>query len=371
VNSRERLLKALACETPDRVPISTYNLCGYNSKSWENHEESYSGLMDCIREKTDCIAMWGPSSDETFFGTSYNMPCNVQEVRGLDWVSRRYTIETPKGVLTRECKEYDSVHTIWNTEHWCKDIDDVDMALSVPYKPVDYDFSDYKRLKEEVGNHGIIMTSIADPLCCAIELMEFGEATIWAMTETEHFAKTVEVMHERVMENLRNMLDKQVVDLYRIYGPEYATIPYLPPKYFERFVTPYVREMVDLIHSRGAKARVHSHGKIRNILSMILDTGADAIDPCEAPPDGDITLREVKDLTKGRLCLFGNLQLKLLEHGKVTEVREAVKRCMEDAMAQGGYVITPTAAPINVPLSEKTEENYYAFIDAAQEYGRY
>jgi len=31
----------------------------------------------------------------------------------------------------------------------------------------------------------------------------------------------------------------------------------------------------------------------------------------------------------------------------------------------------PTAAPINIPLSPRTEENYLAFIDAALEYGEY
>jgi len=36
MNSRERLLVALNGQMPDRVPISTYELVGHNSRSWEN-----------------------------------------------------------------------------------------------------------------------------------------------------------------------------------------------------------------------------------------------------------------------------------------------------------------------------------------------
>jgi uroporphyrinogen decarboxylase len=201
--------------------------------------------------------------------------------------------------------------------------------------------------------------------------MEFGEYTVWAMTETEHFAGTVAAMHERCMENLRRMLDVNVVDLYRICGPEYATPPYLPPDSFNRFVVPYVSEMVDLVHSKGAKARLHCHGKIGQVLDMILETGSDGIDPCEAPPDGDITLSEVKKRVGTRMSVFGNLELKLLERGTEEDVEEAVKECMRAAKEGGGYVIMPTAGPINTPLAKKTEDNYLQFIDAALKYGRY
>src|SRR5208283_868347 len=113
----------------------------------------------------------------------------------------------------------------------------------------------------------------ADALCVAAELMEFGDFTVWAMTETEHFARTVAALHEQIMENLRRLLQANVVDLYRICGPEYATPPYLPPEFFRRFVLPQDREMTALIHAHGAKVRIHSHGRIGRVLEMIAETG--------------------------------------------------------------------------------------------------
>ena len=71
------------------------------------------------------------------------------------------------------------------------------------------------------------------------------------------------------------------------------------------------------------------------------------------------------------MCIFGNIQLKLLENGTPEQVRQAVKKCMESAKNDGGFVIMPTASPINIPLSPKTAENYKIFIDIALELGKY
>jgi hypothetical protein len=371
MNSRERILTALRCEAPDRVPISTYELVGYNSKAFENNDPSYTRLMNAIREQTDCICMWNPDSNATFLESSYPVEMDVYEYQEGHVTICEKTLHAPKERLTQTTKAVDGIHTIWQIEHWCKTLEDVDTALSIPYEPLKYDAEDYSRIRAEVGDHGIIMASLADPLWLAADLMEFGQYTVWARTETEHFARTIAAMHERCMENLRRMLEVNVVDLYRICGPEYATPPYLPPELFRRFVVPYVSEMVKLIHSKGAKARVHCHGKIGRVLDSILETRGDGIDPCEAPPDGDITLSEVKKRIGEKMCIFGNIQVKLLECGAPEDVEQAVKDCMDSAKAGGGYVIMPTAAPISSPLAPKTEENYLHFIDTALKYGEY
>jgi hypothetical protein len=349
--------------------------------------------MQVIREGTDCICMWDPvprtvspsaegsppveevalalSSRAPFLESAHPVDMDVEVRREGEAIITRKTVHTPQGDLTQTTKVRAGVHTVWQPEHWCKGILDVDKALSVPYEPLDWDFAGYGRIKEEVGERGIIMSTVADALWLAADLMDFGSYTVWAMTETEHFARTVAIVHERAMENLRRMLDQGVVDLYRIAGPEYATPPFLPPYFFKRFVVPYVSEMIGLIHSRGAKVRLHCHGNTRDVLNMIAETGADGLDPCEAPPDGDISLSETKQRVGGRICLFGNLQARLLESARPDEVEDAVRRCMVSAKEGGGYVIMPTAAPFCSPLPPKTEENYLRFIEAALACGEY
>jgi hypothetical protein len=371
MNSRERLLLALDGRAPDRVPISTYEIVGFDSRAVENNDPSYARLMQAIREETDCLCMWDPKSNATFLESAHPVEMELTQVRRGDTVIRRRILHTRGGPLTQTTKEIDGLHTVWQTEHWCKTPADVDAALSVPYEPLEYDVSDFARIRSEVGEHGLVMTSLADPLWLTADLMDFGRYTVWARTETEHFARTLAILHERAMENLRRLLAVNGADVYRICGPEYATPPYLPPAFFERFVVPQVSEMTARIHGQGARVRFHCHGRIRRVLEMIERTGPDALDPCEAPPDGDIDLAEVKRRVGGRLCLFGNLQPRVLEHGTPEAIVATVRACMDAAKAGGGYVIMPTAAPLMSPLPAGIEANYLRFIEAARRYGAY
>ena len=248
----------------------------------------------------------------------------------------------------------------------------MDKALSVPYEPARYDALDLARVRAELGAQGLVMASVGDPAYLAADLMSFQDYLMWAFEETDHFARTVDIIAERVMENLRRQLDCCVLDLYRIVGPEYFTPPYLSPAMFRRFIVPHVTEMTRLIHARGGKVRLHCHGKMGQVLDLILETGCDGIDPCEPPPDGDIELDEVKRRCQARgVSVWGNIELKLLEQGTPGQVRAEVQKIMSQAKAGGGFVLMPTAAPINLPLAWKTEANYKAFIDAGLELGQY
>src|SRR6185369_16115499 len=155
-------------------------------------------------------------------------------------------------------------------------------------------------------------------------------------------------------------------------GPEYMTPPYLPPELFRRFMWPHCTRMTQFIHEAGAKVRLHCHGKIAQVLDMILDMGVDGTDPCEPPPDGDLPLNEVKRRCMARgVSVWGNIELKVLEHATPRDVRANVRQVMDQAKTGGGFVLMPTAGPINLPLSPRTEDNYKAFIDAGLEFGRY
>jgi uroporphyrinogen-III decarboxylase len=377
--SRSRLLTALSGGVPDRVPINTYELAGRNSLDWYNTQPSYAELMDYIRAHTDCITNWNPriatdqyTCHERFLCSDHPVDMETQIEAAGQFERTTRICHTPKGDLRMVAQRDPEVYTTWHVEHWCKSVADVEKALSVPYQPATYDASDLTRVRAELGEHGLVMASIGDPAYLAAELMSFQDCLMWVFEQREHFARVVAILAERVMENLRRQLDCCVVDLYRIVGPEFFTPPYLSPSMFQRFVLPHVRAMTQLIQSRGGRVRVHCHGRIGRVLDMILETGCDGIDPCEPPPDGDIQLDEVKRRCASRgVSVWGNIELKLLEHGTPGQVRDEVRRIMDQAKAGGGFVLIPTAAPISLPLAPETATNYRAFIDAGLEFGIY
>jgi len=365
MTKRERLLAVLSGKIPDRVPINLYELNDNGRNPWNMTEPSYKRLMEVILEKTECMPFWYPKVERE----EYKPSASISYDEGEFHVTRT-TLPTPLGDLTTTTKFTPTVQTTWTTEHLLKNKDDVRKYLSLPHKVVRVDASSHKALDEYVGDRGVTLCDIADPLCDLASMFEMGDFTVFAMEEPELARTICDVEFEKIMTVLSASLEQGAGPIYRIYGPEYATPPYLPPTAFRELVYPYLKEMAALMHRHGVYCRVHCHGNIRQVLDMIVDAGADAIDPAEDYPSGDISMREIKEKYP-HLTIFGNMQLKYLEQESEDQIADRVKDMMAQAKEGGHYVLLPTAAPINIPLSPVTERNYITMIETALECGHY
>ncbi|MCL2700396.1 MAG: hypothetical protein FWE88_01735 [Phycisphaerae bacterium] len=370
MNSTERLLACLHGEVPDRVPISTYELAGYNPDNFENKDPSYAELMAFIREHADCIYMTGVGVPNT-----RSDACSWETLEQYDdgdqHVTRR-VLHAPGGDLTLTTSRSDDVMTTWTREHLCKNLDDLQVYLDIPWEPGEADFSQlnvaWQRLE---GRHGLPMLDMGDPLCEVAAMFSMEDFVVLAMTETDAFVAAMDRLHEKYVEVLRRTLAGPVKNcLFRIYGPEYATPPFLPPELFAKFVTRYDRVYCRMMREAGVFPRIHSHGKIGRVVEEIRKIDPVAIDPVEPPPDGDITIAQLKRQLP-ELVLCGGLELKHIEAADATFIDALVRDLIAQGKPGGRYIILPTAAPINIPLRQKTAANYRQFIETALEAGRY
>ena len=367
MTSRERLLAVIKHQIPDRVPVSTYELVGWRKNSWENSQSSYGPLMDYIREKTDCLYM----TDVDNINEYVENHTHIKEWKEGISTFMHTTLSTPKGDISKLDRFDENINTVWHLEPFIKNDDDIDRYLSIPAELLPVETENLKMQDTLLEDRGILLISIADPLCIAAELFHFGDFTMKAYTDRCIFTKLLDKLYEQQIFYLEDMLKKGAGPLFRIIGPEYATPPYLSPELFHEYVCKYDKKMIKMIHGYSQFARIHCHGRIREIPPHIMEMEADAVDPVEAPPSGDIELKEVKNLYGDKLCLMGNIQLRDLETLSSNEVRALVIKCMEDGKSGGNFVIMPTASPINVPINPKTDRNYRSFIDTALEYGVY
>lgn len=390
MTSRERIDCALSNKMPDRVPISTYELVAYDFwgdtketvgydvvgsdfKGWYHRQPSYADLLTYLRQNTDCFYMWFPDelSGSGKFLNGFDFPKKVETERTEHRLTTRMTIETPRGPLSTTTRVDKGVNTVWETEHLLKDIDDIDKLLSIPFEPYRPDLSSYGRIRSKLGNHGIMLPNLGDPILYVAELFGFTEFTVLCYTEKRRMKYLMDVMFERVLDNLQYQLDGGVGDLFRIVGPEYATAPFLSKEYFSEFVAAYDRKLVECIHAGGAKARLHSHGRINDLIDIIRDMDVDALDPIEDFPSGDIALDDAKAKLGNTVTLFGNIQLRDLEAFDEAAMVELTRRTLQQGMEDGGFILMPTSAPIDAIINPVTERNYHAMIDTVLEYGRY
>jgi uroporphyrinogen-III decarboxylase len=392
MTSRERLTAVLSGRTPDRVPVSTYDLValnywpkderqhaavydalGFDFKNWHSRQNSYKNLLSFLAENTDCMYLWFPEETGGFgkILTGRAVRQNTETWTSGDSLFTRISVETPKGLLSMQTRVDRNVNTIWETEHLLKDLSDVERLLAIPYEPYRPDISSYAVIDARLGENGIMMPNIGDPLLYVAELFGFTDFIVYAYTDRVVVKKLLDEFFVRVMDYLEYMLGSGVRGMYRIFGPEYATPPYLPKDMFDDFVTPYVRRMVETIHRHGAFARIHAHGRVNALLEDFRDMGADALDPLEAPPSGDTDFADAKRRIGGDLCLMGNMQLNDLELLDEGEVREKTLALIEAGKPGGRFVAMPTAGPINEPIGERTERNIHAFVDTLRSCGNY
>jgi uroporphyrinogen-III decarboxylase len=367
LTGRERILRTLKHQPVDRVPISTYELVGYDFRSWYNKQPSYKRLMDLIREKTDCLRVCGircPNLGEKELRTE-------EKWREGELRFNRVTLHTPRGDLTGLYRDQDNLLTTWCLEHLLKSVEDLERWLSIPYEPGEVNVESIKQAEIDVGDHGIPFVDIGDPLLVVAELFSFEDFLLHWITEKKKILRAMDVIFERQYDVLKTALERGAGPAFRLVGPEYATPPYVPPEGFRELVVKYDKRLIDLVHQYNGFVRVHCHGRIRKVLPMFVEMGADGADPLEAPPSGDIELAEIKELYGRDIVLFGNMQLRDLEFATPAEIDALVKRCMESAKDAGGYVLMPTASPIDAPLKPETEANYVAFIEAGLKYGLY
>jgi hypothetical protein len=370
VTGRERILAAIRGQPHDRVPVTTGYLYEWVD-DWKAGEPSYRGLVEYCRRHADVFQPWGPKAlNERVFMTSspeVSVEWKRWEDGGEKYLEAR--VRTPGGELRQVSKTIPGVATSWTIEHFLKTDRDVEAFLSIPYEPVAYDCSDWRVEAHRIGERGVLMPGLADPLCRAAELFEFGEFTVWAATEPETFRRLLDFFARGTEDYLTAVLASGVQGVFRVVGAEYATPPYLKPDRFREYVVEYDAPLVERIHRAGALARVHCHGRVRDVLPMMVEMGADVTDPVEPPPSGDVTLEEAFALTGGKLAVCGNIEIREIETLSRGDLDVRIREACETGKRAGRFLLAPSAEPITIPLTPDLETRYRAYVEAGLRWG--
>ncbi len=381
---RERLIATLEGRPVDRPAVSFYEIGGLKMDPSDPdpfniyHDPSWHPLLALAEERTDLIRMRSPVRAQSHQAWEHAKDTPATEFfRTEQYVEdgRRmtHTTLTVGGrTMTSLTRRDPDVDTVWTVEPLLKSHEDVRAYLELPDEAFSETVDVAPLIEEEqrLGERGIVMVDTEDPLCAAATLFGMEDFTVVAMTEGAWFHRLLEkcarVIHRRTEEVARQFPGR----LWRIYGPEFATEPYLPPQLFEEYVVRYTGPMVEAIHRTGGFARVHIHGRIRNVLDSVVRMGADAIDPIEPPPQGDVDLSFARAEYGPDLALFGNIEIADIENAEPDAFERIVRRTLADGTrGEGrGFVLMPSACPYGRVVSSRTLWNYETMIRCIEEF---
>jgi len=393
MTSRERLMATLCGKPVDRPAVNFYEIGGfhidpsnpdefniYNDPSWQP-------LLQLAEEQTDLIRMRSsvrPRSHEVVSGLPPRLPTQVgaagksdsETCRDEFFKTKKYvekgcrfkcvTLKIGGRNMTALTRRSPEVDTVWTVEHLLKNPEDIKAYLELPGEifAEDVDVTNLVEEDRKLGDRGIVMVDTEDPICAAASLFSMEDFTIVALTEQKLFHRLLVKLSHHIYTRTEKTAKAFPGHLWRIYGPEYATEPYLPPHLFEEYVVRYTGPMVETIQTYGGFARIHCHGRIRAVLDYIVEMGAVAIDPIEPPPQGDVELEYVRRHYGRELVFFGNLEIADVENMEPAEFEKVVEKALIDGTSSEGkgFVLMPSSAPTGRKITPRMMTNYQTMI---------
>jgi uroporphyrinogen decarboxylase len=367
VTSKERMLRALAREKPDRLPATVhqwqkYHLDTYLGGLTDLEAFGLFGLDASIQYFQDMGQFWLTDADFNKFSTPGWR--DETEVLDADPDHRicRHTITTPGGALTYRTEG--NRMTTWVTEYLIKHDDDI--RLIEKYMPVPkLDPVPVGRAYDAVGDKGILRGFVwGDQAGCwqhAACLIDTQALILRTFDDPGWVHELLRVLLEKKLRFIESMKGARF-DLIETGGGA-ASSTLISPALHAEYCLPYDRKMHDALHALGFKIVYHTCGGTKGIEEHIVGNGCDASETL-APTSigGNQEPWEFKAKIAGRLALIGGLdQFNVLTEGSAQTIRAKVRELFEKVGGDGGYILSCCDHFFDTP-----PENIRVYAEAAR-----
>lgn len=157
------------------------------------------------------------------------------------------------------------------------------------------------------------------------------------------------------------------VDIMELPGDDYAsqTAPLISPRLFDKYFKPCWQKLINHVKQASSQIYVlfHSDGAVTSFIPSLLEAGVDILHPLEPVPATDMAA--VKRGYGHELSFLGGIGIKQAMTGTEEEVVAEVRRRIGLLAEGGGYIL----APSNHLQPDVPAENVIALFRAARKYG--
>ncbi len=177
------------------------------------------------------------------------------------------------------------------------------------------------------------------------------------------------VLCKELMEPFLEALGKNV-DIIKI-GDDLGTQTsmLMSPKMYRDILKPIHADYIAFIKVHTtAKIFFHSDGDVFPLIEDFIEIGVDILNPIQTSAGKMSNLAELKKRYGREIVLCGGVDTHtILPHGTPEQIREEVRRVIENLAPGGGFI----AAAVRTIMNDVPPENILAMVDAIEEFGRY
>ena len=382
MSARQRVLKALNHEVPDRVPI---DLGGFQTGI---HRQAYISLLEHLGRKEDVTLMdpvqqlARPSADVL---ERFHVDMRYVFAHGPDSFQGGIEQNERGGRLWHDLA--DEFGVVWSMP------DDQPLYMDISHHPLAEatieELEDYPFPK---GDDPTRFTGVRD------EAARLRSETPYALStgiggvvyETCWYLRGLERWFTDMIENpafCAALLDKMLrfwTDYYNAFMPEVGDLvdvvmigddiggqmgPLFSPQFYRDVVKPRHKQLVQHIKSlTSAKVWYHTCGSVIQLIPDLIDNGIDILNPVQLSA-ANMDLAELKSRFGDALVFWGGGidTQHVLSFASPAEVKEHVRQNLDILKPGGGYVFNSVHnIQAGVP-----PENIVAMFDAAYEHGFY
>lgn len=379
MTGRERITAVIQGLMPDRVPVSLYKIDPFEKDSFWVQHKSFEKLLAVAREYQDTFHLWRPKTG-FFFSAPESIEMKVEEFQDtpLSKTVKIY-VDTGRGPLVRIARTSTTSVHLWVQKPWIENERDILKFLELPYTPFRPDLSDYYRIDRELGDRGVCVIALPNPLAVIYELFAPGDMPQFILSTPRHIYQLLEKMQERLINLYRHISTSVAQAIIRIRGAEYAVPPQLPPEYFPNIkkcfvelVLKYDKELMEILR-RGNRNYIcyHWHGDIADLLPMVLKLGIDILEPVINSAEIPNYILKIRKIIGDNIVIMGGLQAEDMEFRETSEIIAMTKEAIIQGGRKGRFVLIPSGIPESSPISPQMEKNYIQFLKTGVEYGKY
>jgi uroporphyrinogen decarboxylase len=336
MHSRERVLTALRCEVPDRVPYCEF------------------GIDRALAQR---LMGWG-----------------TPQSQAADLEANPYTVEEAKAIAAR--LHLDNLYYVLRAPVYAKKVagqdgrlfygeamikSEADLGLiQLPDPTDDALYAEAEAFARAKGDYAACLVT---RIGIFPTLLSMGiEGFSIALYENRAF---IEAVLDRYCDWTAAVAERVCQLGFDVFvstdDMAFKTAPYFSPQVFHELVLPRYQRVARAITLPWV---VHSDGNILPFLEDLVSLRIAGLHPNEK---GAMDIRAVKRAYGDRLCVLGNVDLNLLGLGTPEEVEEEVRALIRDVGPGGGYILTSG----NSLAGYLKPENVLALSEAVQQYGRY
>ncbi len=390
MTSRQRFLKVLNGEMPDRVPVTLFiqdqghflsqNYPQVDPWDYETLQIKVIELQKQLGADVFVRMLFGVNDPFWIhFGgldvnqQTENWEVKTEELHNGNTLIKRSTIRTPRGTLTQEFSINElrpGTYMYACTKKPIHNIEELEIAIQYePKMPATWPAqvrSRVQKIKNVLGEDGIVGSwTPHGPFNNASLLIDHDVLYALFKMDYAYYEKLMNFAMDRILDYTR-AIDQAGVDIHCVGG----NVPnaMVGKRNYDKYILPFEKRYIDFVQQNGTPAMYHNCGQVMALVESYKTLGVKVAEPFSPSPLGDADLARVKEVVAGDYIILSGIdQVNVLQKGSIDQVKQATEQAIKAGKPGGKFILQPVDfLEYGTPI-----ENVAAYVRTALEYAAY